>query len=196
MNRMNPGEKTLKDKIISAAWELFREKGFNHTTIDDIINKSGVSKGSFYYHFNKKDDLLDTLALVLDDYYEEMEKEIPAETNSIEKLLILNYKAHAMIEKDISLEILASLYSTQLLAQGQGSLLNRNRKYYTLVNKIVEEGQTNGEITVELTCNEITKYYAVCERALVYDWCLSKGEYSLAEYSRKMMPYMIGKLKA
>ena len=40
-------KRSVKSRIIAAAWELFRDKGFAGTTVDDIIEKSGTSKGSF-----------------------------------------------------------------------------------------------------------------------------------------------------
>ena len=42
--------KNLKETIIEAAWDLFYEKGYEQTTINDIISKAGVAKGSFYYY--------------------------------------------------------------------------------------------------------------------------------------------------
>ena len=61
-------KKSVKSRIVSAAWQLFYEKGYNGTTVDDIIELSGTSKGSFYYYFSTKDELLNTLSLILDDY--------------------------------------------------------------------------------------------------------------------------------
>ena len=52
---------------------MIYEKGYNGTTVDDIIELSGTSKGSFYYYFNTKDELLNTLSMILDDFYEELE---------------------------------------------------------------------------------------------------------------------------
>ena len=39
-------KKGVKSRIVSAAWQLFYEKGYNGTTVDDIIELSGTSKGS------------------------------------------------------------------------------------------------------------------------------------------------------
>ena len=50
-------KKSAKNKFVSAAWQLFYEKGYNKTTVDDIIELSGTSKGSFYYYFSTKDEL-------------------------------------------------------------------------------------------------------------------------------------------
>ena len=63
--------------------------------------------------------------------------------------------------------------------------------YYRLITGIVEEGQKKGEIRQDKSITEITKYYSLCERALISDWCLSRGDYSLGEYSREYMPVMM-----
>lgn len=188
--------KGVKARIVSAAWQLFHDKGYDHTTVDDIIELSGTSKGSFYYYFNTKDELLSTLSTVLDDYYEELHAKMDQEMNNYDKLLYLNYKVHSMIEERISIDLLASLYSTQLIAKGQRHLLDQNRVYYRLISGIVEEGQKKGQILQDKSISEITKYYSLCERALISDWCLSKGDYSLGEYSRAYMPIMMEHFKA
>lgn len=187
--------KGVKSRIVEAAWQLFYEKGYNGTTVDDIIDLSGTSKGSFYYYFNTKDELLNTLSMILDEHYEELEKKMDPDMNSYEKLLYLNYEAHTMMEEKISIDLLASLYSTQLVAHGHRSLLDQNRKYYKLVSSVIDEGQKRGEISDAISVNELVRYYSMCERALVSDWCLNKGEYSLGAYSKKCMPIMLEHFK-
>lgn len=189
-------KESIKNRIVTAAWQLFYEKGYNGTTVDDIIELSGTSKGSFYYYFNTKDELLNTLSMILDDFYEELEVKMDANMNSFYKLLYINYEAHSMMEEKISIDLLASLYSTQLVAQGERHLLDQNRSYYKLVTKIVDEGQKKGQIRSDMPISEITQYYAMCERALVSDWCLNKGVYSLGEYSKECMPIMLEHFKA
>ena len=50
------------------------------------------------------------------------------------------------------------------------------------------EGQKKGELREDVSVNEIVKAYALCERALIYDWCISNGDYSLCQYAKSMMP--------
>lgn len=188
-------KRDVKSRIVSAAWQLFYEKGYNRTTVDDIIALSETSKGSFYYYFSSKDELLNTLSVILDAYYEELEERMDSDMNNFDKLLFINYEMHCMMEKKVDVELLASLYASQLVATGGGSLLNQNRKYYKLVTKIVEDGQRMGQITKDMTVSAITKYYAMCERALVSDWCMNRAGYSLGEYSRECMPMMLAGLK-
>lgn len=189
-------KESMKNRIVSAAWQLFYEKGYNGTTVDDIIELSGTSKGSFYYYFNTKDELLNTLSMILDEFYEELEVNMDEAMNSFDKLLYMNYEAHTMMEEKISIDLLASLYSTQLVAQGERHLLDQNRTYYKLVTKVVDEGQKRGQIRGDVPVSDVAKYYAMCERALVSDWCLNKGTYSLGEYSRECLPIMMEHFKA
>ncbi|MEG0805379.1 MAG: TetR/AcrR family transcriptional regulator [Lachnospiraceae bacterium] len=187
---MKKGKQSVKNRIIDAAWELFHEKGYDNTTVDDIIRLSKTSKGSYYYYFESKDSLLSTLSDVLDEKYEELRETMDPHQNSFDKLMYLCYEVHSMMEKKMDYELLASLYSSQLITKGDRHLLDQNRTYYKLIRSIVEEGQTRGEITSDKTAAEITKLYGLCERALVSDWCMSKGEYSLGEYSREYMPLL------
>lgn len=61
MATKSPGGKT-REKIVSAAMELFAKKGFDRTTVDEIVAKAGVAKGTFYLYFKSKDDLIKELA--------------------------------------------------------------------------------------------------------------------------------------
>ena len=188
-------KQNVKRRIVDAAWELFYEKGYDDTTVDDIIRLSETSKGSFYYYFSSKDSLLDTLSTILDENYAKLEDELDPEMNSFDKLMYLNYEAHSMMEEKIKVDLLSSLYSTQLVASGQRHLLDQNRNYYKLITKVVTEGQKCGEIRDDVSVLDITRYYSMCERALVYDWCLNKGIYSLGKYSKKSMPVMMEHFK-
>lgn len=188
---MEKKKKSVKDRIVSAAWELFYEKGYDTTTVDDIIRLSDTSKGSFYYYFDGKDALLNTLSSVLDDLYLTLKEEMDPYMDSFEKLMFLNYRSHTFMEKAIKVDLLASLYSTQLISKGERSLLDQNREYYKLIASVIEEGQKRGEINRRKSIAEVVKYYSLCERALVTDWCLNKGSYSLGEYSKEYMPIMM-----
>ena len=57
--------RNTKGRIIESAWELFYEQGYENTTIDDIVEHSETSKGSFYHYFDSKDGLLSSLSLPL-----------------------------------------------------------------------------------------------------------------------------------
>ncbi|SFQ15733.1 transcriptional regulator, TetR family [Lachnospiraceae bacterium XBB1006] len=184
-------EKTVKSKIVSTAWRLFYEKGYSETTVDEIIEQSGTSKGSFYYYFRTKDELLNSLSEVFDEFYEELDATMNPNMNCFDKLMYLNFEAHKLVEDKINIDILASMYSTQLVAAGRRHLLDYTRTYYTLLTRIISDGQRRGEILDTMPAHEIANYYAMCERSMVTEWCLNKGAYSLSGFSKKFMPIMM-----
>ena len=187
--------RNTKGKIIKAAWDLFYEQGYDDTTVEEIIERSGTSKGSFYHYFEGKDALFESLSYIFDDEYIRLQENMPEGQNAFDKLLYLNEKLFSMIENRIDIELLKRLYSTQLVTKGEKHLLDSKRVYYKLLKKIVTEGQEKGELKEDMSVNEIVKLYAMCERALLYDWCLCNGEYSLKQYAKKTMPMFLKEIK-
>ena len=188
--------RNTKGRIISAAWKLFYEQGYEDTTVEDIVFESETSKGSFYHYFEGKDALLGTLAYVFDEKYEELKETMSPALDAMEKLIYLNHELFAMIDASISMDLLARLLSTQLLARGEKHLLDRNRMYFRLLRQIITEGQKAGQLSTDCTVNEIVKAYAMWERALMYDWCLSGGEYSLVAYTDSVTPKFLESYRA
>ena len=125
-----------KSKIVNAAWNLFYENGYENTTVDEIIARSGTSKGSFYHYFSSKDSLLSSLSYVFDEKYRELEPNLTKEQTCFEKLMYLNQEMFKMIENKVDINLLSGLLSTQLVTKGEKNLLDYNRYYYKLIRKI------------------------------------------------------------
>ena len=183
--------RNTKGKIISAAWKLFYEQGYEDTTVEEIIAESKTSKGSFYHYFEGKDALLSSLSYLFDEKYEELSARFPEGMCSFDKLLWLNEELFSMIESQISLDLLARLYSSQLITKGEKHLLDHNRFYYKLLRQIITEGVNKGELSAAFSVNEMVRCYAMCERALLYDRKKKSGDYSLVRYAKTMMPIFL-----
>ena len=183
--------RNTRGRIISAAWKLFYEQGYDDTTVEDIVFESETSKGSFYHYFDGKDSLMGTLAYVFDEKYEELSGVLDPALDAVDKLVFLNHELDVMIESSISIDLLTRLLSTQLLARGEKHLLDRDRVYFKLLRQIIREGQEKGQLRRDLSVNEIVKAFALWERAQLYDWCLCSGEYSLVSYAAKTTPMFL-----
>lgn len=188
-------KRNTKGRIVSAAWKLFYEQGYDDTTVDDIVYESETSKGSFYHYFNSKDALLSSLSYLFDEKYEELEEKLTDDMNCIDKLIFLNREVFKMIENSVSIDLLAQLLSSQLITKSEKHLLDHNRTYYKLLRSIILQGQQKDEIKNDYSVNDIVKAYALYERALMYDWCLCNGEYSLCNYSSQMLPMFLNSYK-
>ena len=128
---------------------------------------------------------------VFDEKYEQLQETMDPALHAIERLIYLNHELFAMIDGSISVDLLTRLLSTQLLAKGEKRLLDRNRTYFKLLRRIIVEGQAAGQLRTDRTVNEILRAYALWERALMYDWCLSNGEYSLVTYTDSVTPMFL-----
>lgn len=65
MTRNKHPEQTVA-KILDTSLQLFAKKGYEKTTIQDIVDELGMSKGAIYHHFNSKKEILDAMG---DHYY-------------------------------------------------------------------------------------------------------------------------------
>jgi len=50
-----------RNEILDVADELFGQKGFDGTSTNDILEKVGIARGTLYYHFKSKEDIMDAL---------------------------------------------------------------------------------------------------------------------------------------
>ena len=48
----------VRDQVAQAAVELFAEKGYANTSVQEVVERAGVTKGAMYHYFGSKDDLL------------------------------------------------------------------------------------------------------------------------------------------
>jgi AcrR family transcriptional regulator len=66
------GKCRVKKKIMETGIQLFYQNGFKSTSVQDIVELLGVTKGTFYYYFNSKEELLKDIHL---EYIEELIKQ-------------------------------------------------------------------------------------------------------------------------
>ena len=183
--------KNTKGKIVSAAWQLFYEQGYDNTTVEEIVDASGTSRGSFYHYFDGKAALLSSLSYLFDEKYDELAESMNPDLSSIEKLNLMNQELFLMIDKTESVDLLSQLFATQLITNGERHMMSPNRTYYKLLRQVISEGKQNGTFREEFSVNDIAKAYAMFERGLMYDWCISGGSYSLCQYSQSVLPLFL-----
>lgn len=181
----------MKERILEVAWKLFFEKGYENTTIDEIIRICGISKGGFYHHFSAKDDLLNHLSYLFDEQYKKLSEELDDSLSAMEKLYYYTENLFRYIEDNVPSDILSLVLSTQVTKNGEKCLLDERRVYFVTLNNIMAQGQKSGEFNKNKTVRELVKLYAMQERAVLYDWCLCEGQYPLATYGLSIFKQFI-----
>lgn len=196
MNKRTLQGMETKKRLIECARKLFKEKGYNSVTVDDIVKEANSSKGGFYTHFKTKEELLiNMLPLVDDAYVAFLNTNIKIE-NSIEKISLFIQYALKFIEEEIGLVFISAIYSSHIKDLTQDRfLIASDRAYNKLLKKFIEEGQEKKEIKRELPPEHAAAILTSCIRGVVYDWCLYKGEFDLVDYGNEVINMMLNQLK-
>ena len=93
--------KMTREMIMKAALDLFIERGYDRTTLDDIARAVGLSKGAVYWHFENKQALLSKLILTVVERHDKETKEKMEKPASPEKLVEnLIYHANITLTRD------------------------------------------------------------------------------------------------
>ena len=182
-----------RSRIVKAAWELFREKGYVETTIADVIARAGVTEEIFYHNFSQKDDLEHTLGDLFDEKYAQLMVSMNPRLSYYEKLVFLNKELFTMIETQVPFHLVEHIYVG--MPEERRELLNIKRFYYQLIPQIIEEGQKEGEFSTEESADSLADTYASLERGLIYDWCVKGGKESLSEKGQKILPIFLQHLR-
>lgn len=177
-------------KLYKSAEKLFRKKGYEAVNIDDITNDAGVSKGSFYVHFESKDALI---AMLISDYvvnvdtgYKEFLASLPKETPFEEVLLALITKIAEVISDKIGTENMIQLYRAQLGKEMSGSpAASYQRELYSLFIGVLKKGIDESKCDISLPLEETAKHLVLAYRGIVYEWCMRYPDENLIDLARE-----------
>ena len=83
--RTTPKAEETRNRILDAALRLFRERGFEETTMRDVASEAGVATGAAYYYYRSKQDLVMAFYLRTDEESREIFANVIASTRSLRK---------------------------------------------------------------------------------------------------------------
>lgn len=154
------GEYT-KQKILYAAFELFAEQGYSSTSIVDIMQKIGLTKGGFYNHYGSKKELLFD---VIHYFYnrEVLLREPPAPENLIDWVVEqanLQRKAHSKeVWKKAYLEIRANMKHDSYVQETMSEVY---QKWLVILTDLTKQAQRAGVIRQDHTSEDLAEMIIV-----------------------------------
>ncbi|HIW34711.1 MAG TPA: TetR/AcrR family transcriptional regulator [Candidatus Paenibacillus intestinavium] len=133
-----------KQEILDAAAILFTTKGYGKTTINDILQTVGIAKGTFYYHFQSKEEVMDAIVMQFINQGVTAAQHIMNDStlNAHEKMFrILGAQSH---ETDHKGEMIEQLHQINNAEMHQKSLVETIIRLTPILTKIVEQGIREG----------------------------------------------------
>lgn len=145
MARNKYPEQTV-EKILNISYRLFMEKGYENTTIQDITNELGMSKGAIYHHYKSKADILDALGDMQyyqrDSFTRVMKDD---RLNGLQKLKQAFILELGNLEKQELDKMMKYVDNPRLLAVMVSDIFTKSAPIFMAV---VDEGVADGSITV------------------------------------------------
>ncbi|MGE8019385.1 TetR/AcrR family transcriptional regulator [Peribacillus frigoritolerans] len=188
------GEKT-REKILQISLKLFSEKGYEKVTVDEIVKKSGTSKGSFYQYFSAKSDIFLVRFIEVDDYYREVFRSFPVDMDATEKLFIFIRKLMRFLEVEMGKDLMKVIYSSALDSKEHTYFLNSNRSLFKIIRSLIEEAKEQNDIGTDQSVNEISQLIIQSLMGIIYHWGLNNSEQSLESLSIPLTKTIINGLK-
>ena len=141
-----------KEEILAISQHLFFQKGYDSTSVNDIIKAAGISKGAFYHHFASKDELMAGLVNQFrDGLIAQLSVVADSSQSALEKLNQIFQMTQSEKLKNIdTLELsFKVLYSDDNLKMRTRIIDSNFEVALPLVSKVVEQGINNGEFVTD-----------------------------------------------
>lgn len=155
--------------------KLMRKKGYDAVTIREICAKAGVSVGAFYVYFSNKGDLLQDQLQESDNFFREIVAE-ELKDGPADELIMRFVHHYAMLNVRTGKDDMKVLYTTE------NEWFAKHRPMQQVLVEVIEKGQANAELTVEMSAQEIADMIFVFMRGCCYDWCMKKRSYNLEKW--------------
>lgn len=207
---LKPGKRQMKSeqnkkRIYDCAIQLFREYGYQNVSIEDIVERSGTSVGTFYHYFKSKDELpILFLKTYLQNSFDEYEERVllpnqgkgaPVLPQLSSFLLFAQKLPHEGGEEFLRV---ATIY---MIREESGQvayhyILDPNRAYARICRQLLEEGQRRGEIRTDKSSHELFEMISVFSNGIDQFCYLSREEDSLPDAYFPMLQDFLDRMLA
>lgn len=182
----------IEEHIIQTAIQLFKKHGYNETSINAICSACDVTKGTFYYHFTSKSDLIFR-------YYEMIFQNV---LTIMPKLIVIKdtkEKLWKIYEYSIdhTVSLTAPLLNAMMIADAQnglgyfsalqcGKASPSHQTQMQIIRELILQGQAEGVIHADKDPDVLMETFNAVIIGMALDWSSSHGRYDQKAYLRQM----------
>lgn len=177
MTKVKQKQSKRRIEILEAAIPLISQESFEEISVAEICQTIGISIGSFYHYFNKKDDLLIGLLWIIDEDLEENTFPLLTNKSELENLKVF---AHGWAEHVTSNGIERSRLISSINPENE-ELAENDRPAVKKLHEIIAAGQKKRQITTEYDADTLTRLFLTTMRGITQDWSRRNGNFALTE---------------
>lgn len=185
MNKRQISALETKHRLITAGLDLLKNKGFDAINVEDITQKAGVAKGTFYTYFKRKEDIV--LEISRSPF-----GEIAKELENMDNMLItekLTHYFHRFMECVESCGIHICRQWTRDVLDPNNVPENKDGKKWEydtdMLKNILRNAIDNGELKKDTPLETLTHIIISQLYGMMTCWCMSDGKFEPLEWTDK-----------
>ena len=154
------GEPPVPQRLLAAATRLFAERGFDRTSVQEIVEAAGVTKGALYHYFGSKDDLLHEVYGRLLRLQQERLDTFASEDAPVDQRLraaAADVVVTTIEHLDDAKIFFRSMH--QLSPEKNKQVRAERRRYHEQFRSLIEEGQRSGVFSSATPADLVVDYH-------------------------------------
>ncbi len=197
MSRHPDTSEIRRNQILDAATKVFVRQGFQHARMDDIVEESGLSKGTLYWYFKSKEDIINAILhrLFTGDltYLENLRQ---AEGTASERLIQLtDHRILGLQQMSSLVPIIFEFYAVAVHQQWVKQFINEYFQHFRmLLEELIQQGINSGEfrkVNARNTAISIASLY----EGLTLHWMIDPQTVQFEILNDNSIPLLLDGLK-
>lgn len=182
---------SMKNKITKHSAQLFKKKGFSETSIQDIVDSLEVTKGTFYYYFKSKEELLMVIhERYIDDLLARQQKIIDEPQTAAKKITDIIGLVIGDIQFHQADGVIYLREMRNLSPENTQKIKMKRSRFRQVIEQVLEEGRKNGEFRQGIQPKMIS--FAVLGMTnWSYNWVDPEGAISLDELAEMYADFVL-----
>ena len=168
-----------RQKIIQAVRDLLQEKNANDINIEEITQRAGVAKGSFYTHFKRKEDVISVVAM---DCYNTIRESVLRSSGEVCKQIGGYLLESAKVIERTTLQI-AQNWMKSVAAPLPGETGGMEKYHFDMDNllEMLHRAVQSGQLRTDTPCEQLAQSIMNSYYGAVAIWCITSGEADLIQ---------------
>lgn len=179
-----------KEQIRECAIKLFKEHGYDNVTVVQICEAAGVTKRTFYYHYESKEQLVNGITDYLGTKAEQLMNSLACQQTNVGILWTL-MSVYSINSADYGPNVIRQIYVNMVQGKTNEDFPESMYLYNTVV-KTIDNAQRAGEIsnTAEPKNIAFTLYHVF--RSVTITWAAEDGAFDLVKEFRRTFEVVLG----
>jgi AcrR family transcriptional regulator len=182
-----------RQELVNAAVKLWTERGFEHgvenTTVEEIARAAGVTKGTFYFHFAHKEDVLLEMSLTTSDAVTEIAERASAQGDTIDEIILKSFNEMARRTERLPRAAIARTVSEFYKYPTRARELSMTRRAWP---KLIRDAQGRGELPSDVDPEDMSDMMNALMITAVEGWVHGAHDSLAPELAYRMRVLLAG----